>query len=242
MHMRRFLLISVGIYLATFAYLLLRWDSIPEPVPIHIGPSGVDAWADKTWLSVGGALWIGLAISAMMAACALPADVATRRREVPEADALPYSETAAQRVTALLNKTNDFLGHMAVGTALVLASAQLMMCFPRLMPTPLWIAGIVVYCMYAIAASIRIMGKSGSSWEQLPPDEQEQKRVERLKLKASMGFYKEPLDQMPVSIMPAEPGKIQINTAHPVGKRLMRRIMWAIVACLIVIVVLVVLL
>lgn len=240
--MRRCILTSVCIYLAAFAYLLLRWDSIPEPVPIHIGPGGVDAWADKTWLSVAGALWIGLAISAMLAACALPTDIATARREVPEADALAYSETAAQRVAALLNKTNDFLGHMAIATALVLASAQLMMCFPRLMPTPLWIAGLVAYCVYAIAASVRIMGKSGSSWEQLPPDEQEQKRVERLKLKASMGFYKEPLDPMPVSIMPSEPGKIQINTAHPVGKRLIRRIMWAIVSCLVVIVVLVVLL
>lgn len=242
MHMRRSLLVSFGIYVATFAYLLLRWDSIPDPVPIHIGPGGVDAWADKTWLSVGGALWIGLAISAMLAACALPTDIATARREVPEADALAYSETAAQRVAALLNKTNDFLGHMAIGTALVLASAQLMLCFPRLMPTPLWIAGLVAYCVYVIAASVRIMGKSGSSWEQLPPDEQEQMRVERLKLKASMGFYKEPLDPMPVSIMPSEPGKIQINTAHPVGKRYMRRIMWAIVACVVVIVVLAVLL
>ena len=240
--MRRSLLVSFGIYVATFAYLLLRWDSIPDPVPIHIGPGGVDAWADKTWLSVGGALWIGLAISAMLAACALPTDIATARREVPEADALAYSETAAQRVAALLNKTNDFLGHMAIGTALVLASAQLMLCFPRLMPTPLWIAGLVAYCVYVIAASVRIMGKSGSSWEQLPPDEQEQMRVERLKLKASMGFYKEPLDPMPVSIMPSEPGKIQINTAHPVGKRYMRRIMWAIVACVVVIVVLAVLL
>ena len=240
--MRRSLLISVGIYVATFAYLLLRWDSIPDPVPIHIGPGGVDAWADKTWLGVAGALWIGLAISAMLAACALPSDIATARREVPEADALAYSETAAQRVAALLNKTNDFLGHMAIATALVLASAQLMMCFPRLMPTPLWIAGLVAYCVYAIAASVCILRKSGSSWEQLPPDEQEQKRVERLKLKASMGFYKEPLDPMPVSIMPSEPGKIQINTAHPVGKRLIRRIMWAIVSCLVVIVVLVVLL
>mgnify|MGYP002653453221 CR=1 FL=1 len=44
-HYRRYA-VAVLIYAAGFAYILLRWDAIPDPVPVHIGPTGEVVLAD----------------------------------------------------------------------------------------------------------------------------------------------------------------------------------------------------
>lgn len=247
--MRRALAISVGIYLAAFAYLWLRWDAIPDPVPIHIGPGGeVDRWVVKSWFSVSATLWIGLVVTAMLALCSLPERLTTARREITgtapgtATEALPYSDTAAQRAAALLDKTNTFLGQFAVATAVLLSLVQLMMCFPHLVPMWLSAAAIAAYCAFAVVEAIRITRRAKTTWEVLPPDAEEQRRIQRLKLKASMGFYNEPLDPMAVAVLPAEPGKVQLNTAHPDGKRQLQRIVWSIVGATFAIIALVVLL
>lgn len=89
------------IYIAVLAYVLLRWDAIPDPVPMHIGPSGeVDNWAPKTLLSVAAVTLIGIVVSVGVALTLPSISVARIGYDQPTAGELPFSETAARRGVA----------------------------------------------------------------------------------------------------------------------------------------------
>ena len=242
MRMRRALAVSTVIYLAVFAYLVLRWDSIPDPVPIHIGPGGrVDGWAEKSWATVGGPLWIGIAITAAMALCTPVASLAAARRDVDALDALPYSDSASRRASILLDITDRFMGGLLVGTSIVLAFTGLMLWFPQQVPTSVGVIVLIAYLVLTVAGSILMNRRVKESWDNLAPDANEEIRIQALKRKAALGFFKEPRDPMAVSVMPDQPGKLQINTDHPAGKRQLQRIVWSLVGCVVLMIVLLVL-
>ncbi|WP_078056751.1 DUF1648 domain-containing protein [Corynebacterium bouchesdurhonense] len=233
MSMRRAIAVSAGIYFAALAYLGLRWGSIPDPMPVHVGPGGkVDNWAPKTWLSVGGAIWVGVVVCAVMALCTPRLSLVSARREVAEPDALPYSNTAAARAELLISMTIRFMGHLLVATTVLLVATQLTLALSHQVPIAVWVVAFAAYLALSVVASIRISKRAKTSWDTLPPDAEEQVRVERLKNKAGMGVYSEERDPMAVAVLPAEPGKVQINSAHPAGKRTLRNIMCAIVGSL----------
>lgn len=228
MQMRRAIPVAGAIYLAVLAYIALRWDAIPNPVPMHIGPGGeVDQWSEKTVLSVTAVTWIGVIITAAIALCAPSESLATARRE-PNlqngGDALPYSESASTRAQQLIGLTGAFLGGLLVATSVLLALTQVMLVFPGTVPPTLWWVVFGLYMGYGVVASVSLARKARQSWDGFTADADEMIRVEQLKRIASMGIYTEERDQMAVAVLPDEPGKLQINAAHPAGRRLLRRI------------------
>lgn len=231
-------LATIGVYVVMFAYTLLKWDSIPDPVPMHVGVSGeVDNWAPKTFLSVTGVLWIGAAVSAAVAllvprsslARATRPNAADTNAADTNADALPFSETAARRAELLIGRTHRFVAELLLFTAVVMALGQLMLAIPDVR-VPMWAFGIALalYTAWAIRRSVQFNRQAKLDLGAL--DAQEQTRIEALKHKAGAGVYSEPRDPMAVAVLPSEPGKLQINSAHPEGRRQLTRIATGIVA------------
>lgn len=228
MMLRRALSISAVIYLAALAFIAVRWSAIPDPVPVHIGPSGeVDRWAEKNVFSVSGVTWVGVIITAAIALCAPSESLATARREpkLPNGgDALPYSESASARAQQLIGLSGAFLGALLVATSVLLALTQVMMVSPGAVSFTLWWVVYGLYMGYVVVASVSLARKARQSWDGVAADADELIRVEQLKRIASMGIYNEERDQMAVAVLPDEPGKLQINAAHPAGRRFLRRI------------------
>ncbi|MEH0146349.1 DUF1648 domain-containing protein [Corynebacterium sp. Q4381] len=229
MPLRRALPISGIIYLAVLAFVAARWDAIPDPVPMHIGPGGeVDRWSEKNFLSATAVTWIGVVISAAMALCAPKQSLAAARREPSDEgtlpnDALPYSESASQRAQHLIDTTNTFLGTLLIATSIVLALTQVMMLFPEIVSPTLWWVFFGLYMVGVVVASISLARTSRRNFDDIPADADELQRVDALKRVASMGLYSQPRDPMAVAVLPGEPGKLQINSAHPAGKQQLRR-------------------
>lgn len=219
---------TAAVYLVMFAYTLLRWDSIPDPVAMHMGPGGeVDSAAPKTLLSAMAVLWIGAAISIGVALIVPSTRLARATRETDRTttQTIPFSETAAARAELLIGKTQHFIAELLVATALIMALVQLVMVFPDpALPFGVFVAATIAYCAWAIWRSITLTRQAKQDIENLKPDAQELRRVETLRMKAGAGMYSEPADPMAVTVLPSEPGKLQFNTAHPAGKRLLTRI------------------
>lgn len=208
------------IYAAALAYVLLRWDAIPDPVATHIGISGEpDAWRPKTFWSVTAVTWIGVAVSLAIALCMPPVTLADARREVPPTSTIPYSASAARRTQVLTEQTNEMLGFVLVATAVLLAMLQVMIVFPE--QIPFWLFGVlfVAYMAAVIWVTARLLRRSKQLQTEIAADTDEQRRIALLNLKVSgMGTYREPEDPMAACVLPTAPDKVQINTAHPLAK------------------------
>lgn len=226
---RRLYLATIGVYVVMFAYTLLRWDSIPDPVPMHVGVSGeVDNWVPKTFLSVTGVLWIGAAVSAAVALLVPRSSLARATRPNAadtNADALPFSETAARRAELLTARAQHFAAELLLFTALLLALLHSMLVLPD-SALPMWTTGVITmaYAVWAVWRSIRFHRDATNDSGQLQPDAEELERLDALKHKAGAGVYSEPRDPMAVAVLPSEPGKLQINSAHPAGRKQLTRI------------------
>lgn len=214
------------IYIAVLAYVLLRWDAIPDPVPMHIGPSGeVDNWAPKTLLSVAAVTLIGIVVSVGVALTLPSISLARIGHDQPTVGELPFSETAARRAEWLHEATNLMLAELVLGAAILMAVAQIMLVFPDA-PLSSWSFLILLgaFLVFTVMRTLRMHRKAKESFNRIEPDEQERIRIERLNTKAGMGVYSAPSDPMTVAVLPGEPSRFQINTAHPVGKRALTRI------------------
>lgn len=225
---RRLYTATALIYAAVFAYTLLRWDSIPDPVAVHIGVGGeVDGIAPKTFLSTTAVVLIGAAISlgtALIMPAANLARATNPETTNPETKTtnpqLPFSETAAQRAELLIDKTQLFVAQLLLGTALLLSLVHLRLVFPDVpVPFPVFIAAMLAYIAWAIWSSIRLHRQAKQDHERIQKDAEEQQRITALSMKAGAGIYSEPNDPMAVTVLPSEPGRLQFNSAHPAGKR-----------------------
>ncbi|QYH19567.1 DUF1648 domain-containing protein [Corynebacterium aquatimens] len=208
------------IYAAALAYVLLRWDAIPDPVATHIGITGEpDAWRPKTFLSVTAVTWIGVAASLGIALCLPPVSLAGARREVAPTSTIPFSASAAQRTRVLAGQTHEMLGGVLVATAMLLAVTQVMIVFPD--HIPFWLFGIlfVAYMAAVIWVTARLLRSGKQLQAEIAADAEEEQRIARLNLKVSgMGTYNEPEDPMAACVLPTAPDKVQVNTAHPQAK------------------------
>lgn len=214
------------IYIAVLAYVFLRWDAIPDPVPMHIGPAGeIDSWAPKTWLSVTAVTLIGLVITVGVAATLPSISLARIGHDQPAGGELPFSETAAKRAEWLQETTNLMLAQVVLGAAALLAVVQIMLIFPDA-PISTWSFLILfgAFMVFTLVLAWRLHRTTKESFTRIEPDQEERIRIERLGTKAGMGVYSAPKDPMAVAVLPGEPSKLQINTAHPAGKRALTRI------------------
>ena len=220
-HYRRYAAAAL-IYAAGFAYILLRWETIPDPVTVHIGPTGeADGFAPKTLLSTTAGMIIGIVVSVVMPLFLPPRSLARRTVDVPAEDALPFSETVARRVEKLCDATADLVSKMILALAAVLTVTNISMVVPDV-AIPFWLdialwAGFIIY---VVVIGMRVTSKKDGT----EPDAEEQSRNERLRYQGGMGTYSAPNDPMVAAVLPSNPGKIAVNTAHAPGKRYVRRV------------------
>ena len=216
------------IYAAGFAYILLRWDAIPDPVTVHVGPTGeADGFAPKSLLSATALMIIGIVISAVMPLLLPPRSLARRTVDVPAEGALPFSETAARRVEKLCDASADMVSKMILAMAALFAVLNITMVVPDV-NLPIWldIALWVGFLVYVVAMGMRVT----SAKDGIDQDAEEQARNEQLRYQGGMGTYSAPNDPMVAAVLPSNPGKIAVNTAHAPGKRYVRRMVLGVVA------------
>ncbi|MDN8604933.1 DUF1648 domain-containing protein [Corynebacterium ureicelerivorans] len=230
-HYRRFALAAL-IYAAGFAYILLRWDTIPDPVPVHIGPTGeADGFAPKTLLSTTLLLIIGVVLSVAIPLWLPPRALARHTVDVPVEDALPFSETAAQRMERLCDASADVVSKIILAMAALFAVMNIAMVVPDVslpfwLETALWVGFIV----YVVVIAVRL----SSAKDGIEPDADEQARNQQLRYQGGMGTYSAPSDPMVAAVLPSNPDKIAVNTAHAPGKRYLRRVAIGVVVTVVV--------
>ena len=215
------------IYAAGFAYVLLRWDAIPDPVPIHVGPTGeADSFAPKTLLSTTLPMIIGIAVTLMMPLFLPPRSLARNTVDVPAEDALPVSETAARRVEKLCDASADVVSKIILSLAALLTVTNIGMVVPDV-AIPFWlgIALLIGFTVYVVVIAVRMT----SAKDGIEPDADEQARNAQLRYQGGMGTYTAPNDPMAVAVLPSNPGKIAVNTAHAPGKQYLRRVVVGVV-------------
>lgn len=220
-HYRRYGLAAL-IYAAGFAYILLRWDAIPDPVPIHIGPTGeADGFAPKTLLSTTLLMIVGVVSSAVMPLFLPPRSLARHTVDVPADGALPFSETVARRVEKLCDASAVIVSKIVLAMAALFAVMNIAMVVPDV-SLPFWleIALWIGFTVYVVVIAVRMT----SAKDGIEPDAEEQSRNEQLRYQGGMGTYSAPNDPMVAAALPSNPGKIAVNTAHAPGKRYVRRV------------------
>lgn len=223
---RRYALAAL-IYAAGFAYVLLRWDAIPDPVPVHVGPTGeADSFSPKTLFSTTTPMIIGIVVSAVTPLVLPPRAFARRTVDVPAEDALPFSETVAQRVEKLCDAATDLVSKIILSLAALFTVMNTGMVVPDV-AIPFWleIALWIGFTVYAVLVAIRIT----SANDGIEPDADEQVRNAQLRYQGGMGTYTAPNDPMVAAVLPSNPGKIAVNTAHEPGKRYLRRVILSVV-------------
>lgn len=215
------------IYAAGFAYILLGWDVIPDPVTVHVGPTGeADSFAPKTLLSTTLLMIVGVVLSAVMPLFLPPRSLARHTVEVPAEGALPVSETAARRVEKLCDASADVISKMILAMAALFAVMNISMVVPE-MKLPFWLEIVlwIGFTVYVVVIAVRMT----SAKDGIEPDAEEQVRNENLRYQGGMGTYSAPNDPMAVAVLPSNPGKIAVNTAHAPGKQYLRRIIGGVV-------------
>ena len=230
-HYRRYGLAAL-IYAAGFAYILLRWDAIPDPVPVHVGPTGeADGFSPKTLFSTTAPMIIGIVVSAVIPLFLPPRSLARHTVDVPAEGALPFSETAARRVEKLCDATADIVSKMILAMAPLFAVMNISMVVPDV-NLPFWldIALWAGFTVYVVVVALRMTNAKDG----IEPDAEEQSRNERLRYQGGMGTYSAPNDPMLAAVLPSNPGKIAVNTAHAPGKRYVRRVVVGIALTLVV--------
>ena len=225
-HYRRYAAAAL-IYAAGFAYILLRWDAIPDPVTVHVGPTGeADSFAPKTLLSTTLPMIIGIAVTLMMPLFLPPRSLARNTVDVPAEDALPVSETAARRVEKLCDASADVVSKIILSLAALLTVTNIGMVVPDV-AIPFWL-GIVLligFTVYVVVIAVRMT----SAKDGIEPDADEQARNAQLRYQGGMGTYTAPNDPMVAAVLPSNPGKIAVNTAHAPGKQYLRRVIVSVV-------------
>lgn len=73
---------------------VLRYPDLPDRLPRHIGPGGVDAWTDRTVLSAFVPVFLYAGVTLLVAGCAAWAARTTPQDEMPE-PADPWARAAA---------------------------------------------------------------------------------------------------------------------------------------------------
>ncbi|WP_392398951.1 DUF1648 domain-containing protein [Corynebacterium lehmanniae] len=163
-HYRRYGLAAL-IYAAGFAYILLRWDAIPDPVTVHIGPTGeADGFAPKTLLSTTLPMIIGIAVTLILPLFLPPRSLARHTVDVPADGALPFSETVARRVEKLCDASADVVSKIILAMAALLAVMNIAMVVPDV-SLPFWLEIVlwIGFIIYVVVIGMRVTSKRTGS-------------------------------------------------------------------------------
>lgn len=226
-HRHRYAMAAL-VYVLAFGYILLRWDIIPDPVPVHINAAGqADGFKPKTMLSTTLPMVIGIAVSVVLPLCLPPKSLARQTANVVSNDALPFSETAAKRVEKLCDSSADVMSKMVLALSILFAIMNITLVVPDVnllswLDIVLWLAFLAYVVVVGFHAT---RSKTG-----IKPDADEETRNHHLRYQGGMGTYRAPNDPMAAAVLPSNPGKIAVNTAHAPGKRYVWRVALGIIA------------
>lgn len=232
MQSRQYYAATIFVYLATLAYVLLRWDSIPDPIPVHFDAAGnPDGYTPKTFFGATALIWIGAVVSVAVALCVPSRSLVRRTADVPHTSPVPFSEANAKRVELLTEKTATFVAQTIFGMAVCL-------CLSALSSTSLapsgWLLPAVwtAFTIGVVVLAVALTLNTSKQVQALPTDEDEQTRNEHFRYAAGMGVYSESQDPAPIAVFLSNPSKLQINTAHEHARRYLWRMGIALAASL----------
>ena len=225
MRIRHYYVATAIVCALTLAYMLLRWDSVPDPIPVHFDVSGnPDRFEPKSFFNATALVWIGVVFAIALPWCVPPISLARKTAQVPAESALPFSEATAQRAELLAEKTATFIAQTVLTMTACLCLTAVCTVVPDIPFSGfLLVSAWVGFTVFVMVQGVRLTLTSRKDVKAIPTDQDEQVRNEALRFAGDMGVYKEPKDPMCMAVFPTNPSKLQINTAHEPGRRYLWR-------------------
>ena len=213
--------------------LLVNYDAIPDPVPVHFDASGTaDRWEPKTIRTVLALPLVGLVIVAFMHAITAPMNAAAKpAATTPVQDeerslTVPFSEALADRIGYLVARLRSGMGILSLVLAVGVTSSALTSMFPALSGWT-WVTfvfllvGVLGASLTMVVQLMRALDKA----KKLYPDDEALKERKALRLdrrddlyRASF-FYNNPGDPHQVVFSRQGESNIDFNYAHAPGRR-----------------------
>ncbi|MCQ9677639.1 DUF1648 domain-containing protein [Corynebacterium sp. BF-R-2] len=224
MRIRQYYVATAVVCALTLAYMLLRWDSVPDPIPVHFDVSGhPDRFEPKSFFNATALVWIGVVFAITLPLCVPPVSLARKTVSVSTESAIPFSEATAQRAELLTEKTATFIAQTVFAMTVCLCLSAVGTVVPDIpFSGILLVAAWVGFFLFVMVAGILTLSVR-RSLKAIPTDQDEQVRNEALRFAGGMGVYNEPRDPMCLAVFPTNPSKLQINTAHEPGRRYLWR-------------------
>lgn len=225
MRNRQYYVATAVVCALTLVYMLLRWDSVPDPIPVHFDGSGTpDRFEPKFFFNATALVWIGVVFAIALPLCVPPISLARKTAQVPAESTLPFSEATAQRAELLTEKTATFIAQTVFAMTVCLCLSTVGTVIPDIpFSGVLLVAAWIAFTVFIMIQGVRLTLTSAKAVQCIPTDHEEQVRNEALRFAGGMGVYKEPKDPMCIAIFPMNPSKLQINTAHEPGRRYLWR-------------------
>lgn len=225
MRTRQYYVATAVVCALTLMYMLLRWDSVPDPIPVHFDVSGnPDRFEPKSFFNATALVWIGVVFAIALPWCVPPISLARKTAQVPAESALPFSEATAQRAELLTQKTTTFIAQTVFAMTLCLCLSAVGTVIPDIpLSSFLLMAAWIAFTVFVMVQGVRLTLTSAKDVKAIPTDQDEQVRNEALRFAGGMGVYNEPADPMCMAVFPTNPSKLQINTAHEPGRRYLWR-------------------
>ncbi|MCG7228471.1 DUF1648 domain-containing protein [Corynebacterium minutissimum] len=225
MKTRHYYIATAMVCALTLVYMLLRWDSVPDPIPVHFDGSGnPDRFEPKSFFNATALVWIGVVFAIALPLCVPPVSLARKTAQVPAESALPFSEATAQRTELLTEKTATFIAQTVFAMTICLCLSAVGTVIPDIPFSGfLLVAAWVGFTLFIMIQGVRLTLTSAKAVKAIPTDHDEQVRNEALRFAGGMGVYKEPKDPMCMAVFSMNPSKLQINTAHEPGRRYLWR-------------------
>ena len=212
---------ALVVALLTFAVVVLRYDAVPEQIPVHVGPDGeVDRWVPKSLPAATFGAWYSLLLLVLLRFAAPHPHIAYRRLPVSPTSPIPFSQTAADKAAALLRITQLSLAWIALSIVVPLCLLQVTMTFPEYgrFTTPALVT-LVIGSFAAVIYTFVLIARWPKQMKEMPTDEAERDRKKHFGAGSGMGFYNEPADPMAMWISPFNESKVDLNWAHPPVKK-----------------------
>ncbi|MHC2546355.1 putative membrane protein [Corynebacterium hesseae] len=225
MRSRQYYVATTVVCALTLVYLLLRWDSVPDPIPVHFDDSGTpDRFEPKSFLNATVLVWIGVVFAIALPLCVPPISLARKTMDVPAESALPFSEATAQRAELLTGKTSTFIAQTVLTMTACVCLTTVCTVVPDIPFSGfLLVAAWIAFTVFIMIQGVRLTLTSAKAVKAIPTDDDEKVRNEALRFAGGMGVYNEPTDPMCMAVFPTNPSKLQINTAHEPGRRYLWR-------------------
>lgn len=225
MRSRQYYVATAVVCALTLVYMLLRWDSVPDPIPVHFDGSGTpDRFEPKSFLNATALVWIGVAFAIALPWCVPPISLARKTTQVPAESALPFSEATAQRAELIAEKTTTFIAQTVFAMTTCVCLTAVCTVVPDIPFSGfLLVAAWVGFTLFIMIQGVRLTLTSAKDVKAIPTDQDEQVRNTALRFAGGMGVYKEPKDPMCMAVFSTNPSKLQINTAHEPGRRYLWR-------------------